>query len=156
MTNNVGELQIIENELVLAPEPMDRSIAQGVAIRGLFCGIQQKLVADRISEAFEKIQNDPKPYKEAGHTIALAVGKISLDLEDEIDTHIQRVASSQNHGTTSKRLEQNEIGDLIWAGYDPISIRFLSLFKRTSPLLMTDMQRPYTTMWHIKALPARG
>jgi hypothetical protein len=156
MTNNVSEIQIVGNELIKAPEPMDASIAEGVAIRGLFCGIQQRMVTDRITEVFEKIQNDEKPLKEAGHTIALTIGKISLDLEDEIDAHIQRVASSQNHGTTSRRMEQSEIGDLIWAGYDPNSIRFLSLFKRTNALLMTDMQTPTATMWHIKALPARA
>lgn len=155
MTQNVSELHIPEQRLEAVHIPLDADIAKGIALSGLFCATQQALVSERIDKVFEEIRTDEKPYKERGHTIALAVGKISLEVEDDIDAWMQRTASEQNHGVQSGQRERSPFGDLVWAGYDPNSIRFLTLFKRTTPLLMTSRETPITTIWHVKALPAR-
>lgn len=136
-----------------APQPLDLHLAEGIAIHGLFCAVQKQLVHERLSDAFTYVREDLKPTKHRSLTIARTIGDLSLPGEDMIDDFINESARAQNHGTVSAQLESNEIGDIIWKGYDPNSVRFLTLFKRTRQTIMTDGSLPILTMWELKAHP---
>lgn len=152
MTQTTPELQVVEHNLEI-PRPLDDHIAEGVAVHGLFCGVQQRLVSERFAETFGYVREDLKPSKHRSYTIARTLGDLSLPEEDVIDEFMHETAKAQNHGTISAQLEPSELGDIVWKGYDPNSTRFLTLFKRTSLTFMTDGSYPYTTMWELKAHP---
>lgn len=153
MTEMIINPELEKAEINNAPRPLDDHFAEGVAINGLFCGIQRRQVTDRLGAAFSYIQTDSDPRKHRSHTIAMAIGDLSLPAEDGIDEFIHDTAKAQNHGTVTGQIEPSEIGDIIWRGYDPNSTRFLTLFKRTSQTIMTDGSLPFATMWELKAHP---
>ena len=154
MTQNISELQIVEHELFRAPQPLDMHLAEGVAVHGLFCNVQQRLVASRTHEAIHMIQNDEKPLKYRSHVLALAVGKISLDTEDMVDDSLRDAAfSKEGSGFGVGNRSTIEHGDIIWNGYDGNSARYLTMIKRASQTIMTDGSLPFVTIWELKAHP---
>lgn len=152
MTDFKPALQVVTQEILEAPYPLDAKIAEGVVLRGLFCGVQQRMVTERLHDTFSAMRSDMD--KEYGNCIAVTVGKLALETEDEIDDLVIRVANQQNHGLRPlpvEALTQSIGADLVWSGYDPHIKKLLKIYKRSTPIVMSDNMPHNGTLWALKA-----
>jgi hypothetical protein len=145
-------LQVMSTEILVAPRPLDDKIAEGIAIQGIFCGVQQRMVTERLEGAFEELRADAS--SEHGSCIAVSIGHLALEVEDEIDELVTRVSEQQNHGMQSLSVEsltQDMGADLVWSGYDPHIKKLLKLYKRNTTIWMNDNTDQIGTLWALKA-----
>lgn len=152
MKNASSELVLLNEEVLRSPRPLDEEIAKSIAIKGLFCEMQQRAVADRLQSAFDALRADKTA--EHGDCIALSLGHLAIETEDEIDTHMTEVADQQNHGMSRMNhdLVAKELGvDIIWSGFDPGNEKIIKLYKRTGPIVLADYSVSTGTLWALKA-----
>lgn len=152
MAKLLHELQISNEEVLREPFPLDEEIAKSIAIKGLFCGVQQRHVSERLQTAFDALRADRST--EHGNCIAMSLGSLAVETEDEIDSLMVRVANEQNHGMSrmTHDLAAQESGtDIIWSGFDPANEKVIKLYKRTGPIIMSDYSLLSGTLWALKA-----
>lgn len=150
MTQSVGEIAKI-NPMEL--RPLDDRIAEGVALNGLFTEIQQQRLSSRLIDSFGDLRSDPDLEKERRHCVALNIGKLSLQIEDQIDELAIKLADEQNHGMRTVNTIKEDVVDVIWTGYDPNTTRLLKLYKHSTPIFMTNGELHPSTLWGLIAKP---